>query len=224
MRESLDAVEEISIGGKPATVGLLEGRSVVLLVAGMGKTNAAQALTALLETRRVAGVIGFGVAGAYSGSGLGVGGVALATREIYGDEGVLVPEGWLSTREIGIPLIGAGPTAVYNEIELDGARVDRACEALTRAGLNPVPAVFVTVSSCSGTEARGLELARRFEAGCETMEGAAYAHVSALYGVPFLEVRGISNLVEDRDLNRWRLQDAAVAAAAAVRTLTRDWD
>jgi futalosine hydrolase len=35
------------------------------------------------------------------------------------------------------------------------------------------------------------------------MEGAAVAHVALLYDIPLLEVRGISNMVEDRDLSRW---------------------
>ena len=29
------------------------------------------------------------------------------------------------------------------------------------------------------------------------------AHVSLLYDTPFLEVRGISNMVEDRDISKW---------------------
>jgi futalosine hydrolase len=51
------------------------------------------------------------------------------------------------------------------------------------------------------------------------MEGAAAAHVCALYRLPFLEVRGISNLVEDRDRERWRIPLAAGAAQQAVGRL-----
>ena len=43
-----------------------------------------------------------------------------------------------------------------------------------------------------------------------------YAHVAALHNLPYLELRGISNLVEDRDLSRWRLNEAAVNVAASV--------
>jgi futalosine hydrolase len=78
---------------------------------------------------------------------------------------------------------------------------------------------FVTVSNCSGTAARGLELAARFGGLVEGMEGAALAHVATLYGVPWLELRAISNAVEDRDLSRWRLRDAAEAAQRAVRVV-----
>jgi futalosine hydrolase len=62
---------------------------------------------------------------------------------------------------------------------------------------------FITVSTCSGTSSRGAELYNRFGGICENMEGAAVAHVALLYDTPLLEVRGISNMVEDRDLSRW---------------------
>ena len=66
-------------------------------------------------------------------------------------------------------------------------------------------------------------LEARFSAIAESMEGAAYAHVAALYDIPFVEVRGISNLVEDRDLSRWKLADAAAVAARAVEQIVACW-
>jgi futalosine hydrolase len=44
------------------------------------------------------------------------------------------------------------------------------------------------------------------------MEGAASAHVCAIYGVPLAEVRGISNIIEKRDLSRWNIPLAATRA------------
>jgi futalosine hydrolase len=55
------------------------------------------------------------------------------------------------------------------------------------------------------------------------MEGAAVAQMCARFGVPFFEVRGISNLVEDRDLSRWNLSAAATSAQLAVRALLTGW-
>jgi futalosine hydrolase len=51
------------------------------------------------------------------------------------------------------------------------------------------------------------------------MEGAAAAHVCALYGVPFLEVRGISNLVGDRDRQSWQVEEAVAVAGRAALAL-----
>ena len=48
------------------------------------------------------------------------------------------------------------------------------------------------------------------------MEGAAVAHVAHIHGVPVGEVRGISNMVTNRDTEEWRVKEAAVAAQEAV--------
>lgn len=192
---------------------------MLLFPAGMGKANAAQGAAALLESREVSGIVGFGIGGAYSGSGLGIGDVALASAAIYGDEGVAAPDGWISTEGIGIPLVERGGRRWFNVFEADAGRVEAARKALEAAGIAVRVGPFVTVSACSGTAARGAELAARFGALVEGMEGAALAHVATLYGMPWVELRAISNAVEDRDLARWRLRDAAEAVQRAVRVV-----
>lgn len=221
LARAFEGSTEVSIGRKAALRGKLDGVRVVLFPVGMGKTNAAHGLTALLERQALRGVIGFGVGGAYPGSELEVGAVALASHEVYADEGVATPSGWLSTEGMGIPLLERGELRRFNGFPLDASRVAAAERALAEAGIAARVGPFATVSCCSGTTVRGVELAERFGAICESMEGAALAHVCELYGVPFLEVRGISNAVEDRNLSRWRLADAAIAAARGVRTLVR---
>lgn len=215
----LDGRSRVKVGRRPAVTGTIGGTPVVVLTGGMGKTNAAQSLTALLEHHDIRAVVGFGVAGAYAVSELAVGGLAVASSEIYADEGVETPVGWMSTESIGIPLAASGAGDLFNEFPVDPARLELAVRRLEGDGFSVAVGRFTTVSCCSGTAARGRELAARFDAICETMEGAAYAHVAALYGVPFLELRGISNLVEDRDRSRWRLADAAEVAARAACTV-----
>ncbi|HEV2150180.1 MAG TPA: futalosine hydrolase [Longimicrobiaceae bacterium] len=223
LRAALADAGEVEVGRKPATAGTLGGVPVLLFPVGMGKANAAHGATALLETRGVRGVVGFGIAGAYPGSGLAVGDVALASEVVYADEGVETPGGWLSTEGIGIPLLERGGARRFNRFPLEGERVEHARAVLEAAGVRVRVGPALTVSTCSGTTARGAELARRFGALTEGMEGAALGHVCALYDVPFLEVRGISNTVEDRDLSTWRIADAAAAAQRAVRALAAAW-
>ncbi|HEU5318092.1 MAG TPA: futalosine hydrolase [Chloroflexota bacterium] len=200
-----------------ALAATLPGARVV--VAGMGAVNTAHALTRELLQDRPEVVIQTGIAGAYVPSGLGVGDVALATEEVYGDVGVLTPDGWLSAEEIGIPLAGATETrpARFNHFPLDDAMVARAVAVggnlVARSGR------FLTLAQVTGVRRAGDALYDRFGALCESMEGAAAAHVCALHDVPFLEVRGVSNLVENRDRSRWRIAEAAEAAQRVVRRL-----
>ena len=214
----LEALEPIASRTIPTWRGRIVGREVVLGVGGMGKSNAASALTALLERHDAGVVVGFGIGGAYPGTQLEVGSIAVASSEHYGDEGVDAPGGWISTAGIGIPLL-AGSEPRYNDFPLDERLAHRATAALSVAGHHAALGPFVTVSACSGTAARGEVLRQRYAGICETMEGAAYAHIAALYGVPFLGVRAVSNLVEDRDLSRWDIPGATARAAEAVRVV-----
>jgi futalosine hydrolase len=194
-----------------------------IVITGIGAVNTAHALTRYLLTRpRPALVIQTGIAGAYVPGGLAVEAVALATSETYGDLGVLTPQGWRPTDEIGIPLVEAHGTrpARFNEFPLDAALVARA--AAVCGPLVAVAGPFLTVSTVTGVRARGDELHRRFGALCESMEGAAAAHVCALHDVPFLEVRGVSNLVEDRNRGAWKIAEAAAAAQAVALLLAEN--
>ncbi len=59
--------------------------------------------------------------------------------------------------------------------------------------------------------------------GCdvEAMEGFAVLRASELAGVPALELRAISNLVDETDRSRWRFDDAfAVLHGAVARLLS----
>lgn len=221
LRVELEHPEAVTIGRRRGWTGVIAHKRIMLVECGMGKTNAAHALTLALERDGASRIIGFGVGGAYPGSKLEVGDIALAESEIYGDEGVETPDGWLSCREIGIPLHEAPGQRHFNTFPVDLANLDAAAEAIRRRGHTLRRGPFVTVSCCSGRVDQAEELARRHAAICETMEGAAYAHLATMYGVPYLEVRGISNLAEDRDLSRWDLNRGAIAAADGVAAVVK---
>ncbi len=196
----------------PVTTGRIGSVSLVCSAGGVGKANAASAATLLTERYQPELVIITGCGGAYPGSGLSVGDIAVASDEIFGDEGVLTPSGWLDMKQIGLPLLQEGERNWYNLIPLARHEAEKAMQLAENHGVSILRGRFVTVSSCSGTKARGQELARRYQAVCENMEGAAVAMVAMRYGIPCLEIRGISNLVEDRDISRWDINRAVETA------------
>ena len=192
--------------------GRVGGRQVIAAVSGIGKVNAAACTASLLAAGNPELVISTGCAGAYTGSGLEVGDLAVATTEVYGDEGVVTLAGWETLELIGIPVAERDGRRYFNEIPLSEAAVDRTVALANDLGIGIRAGRFLTVSTCSGTAARGAELQRRFRGICENMEGAAIAQTALHYGVDCLEVRGVSNLVEDRDFSRWDI-DLAVERA-----------
>jgi futalosine hydrolase len=215
MRETVHQI----VAGKNWRKGRLGQAMVQLVETGMGAVNTAHALTCVLESTRPALVLQVGVGGAYLDAGLGKGAVVVASSEIYGDVGVRTREGWQSAELIGIPLLQQ-EEAYFNHFPLDKDLVSRARDLLVAGAWDgAVPEVrvgpFVTVQECSGLTALGREREGRFRALCENMEGAAAAHLCRLYGIPFLEIRSISNLVEDRRTEQWDLPLAGARAQQA---------
>lgn len=226
LRRALAPCEVKRCGGQALYQGTLEGQSVALQHCGVGKANAAAATALLLETLPLEAVLCFGCAGAYAESGLRPGDLVLVSEEVYGDEGVAGPDGFLNMRSLGFALSERGKEQWFDRFPTDPELLDRSHRALLR-GLRPgqllATGAAVTVSTCSGTTLLGEQLARRTGGICENMEGAAVAQLCARFAVPFLEVRGISNLVEDRDLTRWNLPAAAGAAQQAIRAVLAGW-
>lgn len=173
-----------------------------IVVTGVGPVNAAHAVTLAIATSKPSAIVVCGVGGAYEASGLQIGEVASASVEIYGDLGANSPSGFLDMKALGFAVVEQ-PTPLFNEFPMQffpaGARVN-----------------FVTVSTCTGTEAGATALQRRTGGAVENMEGAAVAHVAHLHRIPVGEIRGISNIVNDRDTTNWKLQDAAAAAQEAL--------
>jgi futalosine hydrolase len=188
--------------------GLLRERlttpDTLLVCTGVGPVNAAHAVTLAITRQRPDAIIVCGVGGAYPGSGLAVGDVACAEQECYGDLGAATPSGFLDMKALGFPVI-PGEVPVYNDLPMHVWPVERRVK-------------FVTVSTCTGSESVARAVEARTGGAVENMEGAAVAHVAHLHGIPVGEVRGISNLVVNRDTGAWRLEDAAVAAQEALVT------
>ncbi len=206
------------LGTKSIIEGTLGGKQVLLCVGGMGKVNAAHAATLLLSQFTPSALIIFGIGGAYPSSGAQIGDIAVAKEEIAGDEGVLTGDGFKDAEYIGIPLVKTTSSVVYTTYPAPDDLLKCTLHVLkSRQNAATVHAgTFVTLSTCTGTAARAAELEQRYHGLCENMEGAAAAQVAELHGVPWLELRGISNIVEDRNPAAWDIPRAANAVQNAV--------
>lgn len=163
--------------------------SIVACISGIGKVNAAFCTTLLLERFCPDIIYVIGIGGAYPSSGLNIGDIVIAEKEIYGDEGLALKEGFHTMEIIGLPLVRKNESCYYNEFPM---HVPNYLQGFKSKGN------FITVSSCTGTLEKALELEQKFGAICENMEGAAVSHICLLYGMPIVEIRGISNIVGDR--------------------------
>lgn len=177
---------------------------------GVGKVAAAVTMLEVLRAERPDAVLLFGLAGAYPDRHrqrpprVGLRELCLCGSDQFGDEGVMTPKGFLDLA--ALELGDVGPYAA------DAALVARIGTLLDIAIVRGC-----TVSTCSGTEALSEALAVRSNADIETMEGAAVAWVCRRLGVPFVQLRCISNWTGDRAEGEWDVNGAVALLQPAVR-------
>ncbi|WP_433552440.1 futalosine hydrolase [Micromonospora zamorensis] len=191
--------------------------TVTVTPVGVGPAVAGAATARLLALAAAAGrpyraVVSAGVAGGFTGRAE-VGDTVLGTASIAADLGAESPDGFIPVDELGMPpaMLGVGGVVPTDPSLLAALRA-----ALPAATTGPV----LTVSTVTGTAASTEELRRRHpEAVAEAMEGYGVAVAAAQAGVPFAELRTISNPIGPRDRDAWRLREALTALTAAAPAL-----
>ena len=66
----------------------------------------------------------------------------------------------------------------------------------------------ITVNTVHGNDRTIDEVRARYDPDVESMEGAAFMYASLIAGVPFAQVRAVSNAVERRNRGAWQLDRA----------------
>jgi futalosine hydrolase len=190
--------------------------SVHQLVSGVGPMESGITLSRFLERHhtKIRSVVNFGIGGAYSSGPnhqLEVLDLCLAEREILGDFGICYGD-----RVEPFPQNEFPAQSVF---KLDPTLLAAAQSALSAETIDATVGTFVTVNGASGFKVRGDHFADRYGAICENMEGAALARACELFDLPLVEVRAISNQVEDRTDEVWPIAEAAARAAQAAKLI-----
>jgi futalosine hydrolase len=183
--------------------GGIEPGTCLSALAGFGPIAAAARTAQLLATLRPRRVLLLGIAGTYDGARIGIGEAAAFTHVAV--DGVGTGEG---RRFQGPPALG------FPQWPGEGGgspRVDDALRLHAPAGAEDA-LLLTTCAASDSDEHAGHRLARFPRAVAEDMEGFGVALACALERVPLAIVRGIANLVGDREPARWRIP-AALAAA-----------
>jgi len=177
---------------------------------GVGMLHATHALTARIRGQRPDLVVQIGIGGAFDTSRHPVGSVVAILRETQADLGVMEADGWRDVFAMGF----ADPSAPPYR---DGWLVNPHDSLLDICGLPH--ATGVTVNRVSSDPAWIGALATRLHPDLESMEGAALHFVCLSESVPFLQIRGVSNVVGVRDKSAWRIREALEGARLALEKL-----
>jgi futalosine hydrolase len=227
--ERLSGADTVDTGWTEAVRGRFAGLAVVAQALGVGKARTAAGLAWSVRAHRPAAILQVGVGGAYLGSFLSIGLAMLADADLELDLGIAGDEGWADFEALRVPLL---PARSGERAAPAPAAPDRAVPTDTRwtgllACASGLPrGRFATLDAVTADVERGAAMQRRFDVAIESMEGAAAAAVAARLGVPFAELRAVSNVVGERDRARWDLRGAVRtatdAAAAALGGVAED--
>jgi futalosine hydrolase len=77
----------------------------------------------------------------------------------------------------------------------------------------------ITVSTAHGHPATIARAVERYNPHVESMEGAAFMYACLVHGMPFAQVRAVSNIVERRNRAAWKMGDAIDALGSALLTI-----
>lgn len=180
----------------------LDGFDLLLCVSGLGVVNAALAAGRALAREGVQGLVNVGVAGSFDLRALPLGSPVLVRQEIWPEFGLLGEAG-LDPRGLGFAQGRVEGEPVFDRLELAPRAAAKRLGLF--ASIHWAEAVSLTVSSVTGTGERAGSLARDYGADIENMEGFAMAYGAAQAGLPFVELRCVSNLVGSRESRDWDL-------------------
>ena len=170
-----------------------------VLTTGIGLMAATFSLTQALTGSSYDGVVGAGIAGAFDRS-LSLGECVIVHSEQQGDLGAEDKEEFLDLASLGYQQQHVPPYSNGLMVNtLQGLPFDTA-QLQKVSGL--------TVNTVSGSARTIASRSARYSAQIESMEGAALHYVCLQLGLPFLQLRAISNYVTPRDRSAWKIAEA----------------
>ncbi len=211
IKERLSGKRTLHLGSIELHIGNIHGQEAATLVTGPGNVNMAGGLGAVLSIFQPRAVFLTGCGGAFDGTGLALGDVAVATEEIHAQLGV---EDW---EEAGLvhPL-----DFLKNRITLDQTLIQKANDVLVKQGCRTDFKVFngpfLTVATVTSRNETTSLYRKKYQPIVENMEGFAAAALCRRHVVPMVELRAVSNRVGQKDRNTWRLELAFERAQEGV--------
>jgi len=117
-------------------------------------------------------------------------------------------EAWLSIHELGL--------LDENEFPFHGGELVNLAPP-DNAALRALPEVGgMTVNAVHGSDRSIARVLAQAAARVESMEGAAFMYACLVHGLPFAQVRAVSNVVERRNRAAWKMPEAIAALNASA--------
>ena len=162
------------------------GHEISILVTGAGMVATAFAMGKHLAQNQYDLAINLGIAGSFDKS-IVLGDVVEITEDTLAELGAEDDEDFITIEKLGFGESTFRSTYKLPEI------------------FNLKKANAITVNTVHGNDASIKKLSGYIDAQIESMEGAAFLYACKQAGVPSLQIRAVSNYVEKRNRDAWRI-------------------
>ncbi len=178
-------------------------RDIAVLITGVGMVATAAWCSAAMTRERFDLALNFGLCGSFDPS-LAPGRVVHVVSDRLPEIGAEDGDAFLALEDLQLPgeqdFVNAQPPAIE--------------------ALRVLPVVRgITVNTVHGNDRSIAAVMARWAPQVESMEGAAFMFACQMHGVPFAQVRAVSNAVERRNRQAWKMKEAMASlneAAAAI--------
>jgi futalosine hydrolase len=170
-----------------------QGRhDVDVLITGVGMVSTAAWCSHVLARKAYDLALNFGVCGSFDPT-LGLGSVVHVVSDRIAELGAEDDDAFLTIEDLNLPadhhFVNAAPPA--------------------NPALARLPAVNgISVNTVHGNARSIAAVTARFGPQVESMEGAAFMCACQIHGLPFAQVRAVSNIVEQRNRDAWHMAEA----------------
>lgn len=182
---------------------------ITYCVTGVGAIATVFHLSEILHKEKFDLVVQVGIAGSFDKQ-LELGAAVAVEKELLYEMGVFENNQYNNIFEMG--LIDGNTKPFTNS-----ALINQHARLLELTGLKKTIAITNNEISTSVTK---IKLYReKYGAEIESMEGAAFHYVALMKSISFIQLRGISNYVGDRDKNNWKIKEAILSYSVVCNQL-----
>jgi futalosine hydrolase len=190
---------KLKFGGKATHQATIE-----YLIAGVGAVQTTYALSKRLSNNPPDFILGAGIGGCFSRD-IDLGTVFQVTSEVFADLGVQEGNGWTDIFKLGLANKDESP---FTDGRLHNPSAPMNISAIHGTGC--------TVNEVTTDPRRIQTIQKLYGASVESMEGAALHYVCLSEQIPFIHLRAVSNLVGERDKQRWKMKEAIEKLGIAI--------
>ena len=183
--------------------------SIQYAVTGVGAVSTVYHLMELLNREQFEMMLQVGIAGSFNND-LSLGTAVNIEKEVLAEMGVQENNEYKDIFSLNLADRNERPFS-------DGGLLNPHQDLLSKSGL--INTIAVTNNTISTDEMIIDRYKNKYMASIESMEGAAFHYVGIMQSIPFLQIRGISNYVGERNKQHWKIKEALHAATEACQHL-----